>query len=59
MDPPPQPPSLALSDRLRLVALEAGLSRFPVWMLATLYEAAGRLDALTGAEAWRDFPWPW
>lgn len=38
---PPDPPwsCVPLADRLYLTNLEAGMRRFPPWMLGTLYEA--------------------
>jgi hypothetical protein len=36
---------LALSDRLRLVALEASLCGIPSWMIGTLHEAVALLAA--------------
>jgi hypothetical protein len=33
---------IPLADRLYLIYLEAGMRRFPRWMLGTLYEALDR-----------------
>ena len=33
-----------LTDRLYVVWFEAGVRRFPPWMMGTLYEALERLD---------------
>jgi hypothetical protein len=34
----------SLADQLRLVAFEAILSRFPLWMIAAVYEAAAQIE---------------
>jgi hypothetical protein len=37
---------IPLADRLYLVWLEAGMRRFPPWMLGTLYEVIATLGAI-------------